>query len=563
MVLAVPANPYIEGNYAPTSECAPIQLEVEGPVPTELNGAYVRNGPNPVLPATGKCNWVDGDGMLHACSIRNGKVTYSSHQIRTAKLKAELQQGNAFHLKIGDVHGMAGLVQLLIHAGLILTGEVNLKKGIGTANTSVIFHNGRLQALQETDSPYEIELRRDGSMKTAGRIEIEGRIRQPFTAHPKIDPNSGELFYFDYDLLQRPLVSVGCLDLHGHLLREYPVDAVTCANLMHDFALTEHYIILYESPMKLDVQHMIQRNAGPFRWHPDEPTRLWVLDRGTQSSAGARCYIVNKAMNFMHTAAAFELGSTLYLYATAQTHFDMASADGTHLWGHQKHLPHQPQLYEFQLDLDHAGHGTNPASVSLAAQVSSRAAGSAAGTDGAAAVPKEEALIAGRAWQPHTTMTKAARFSLLAPEYSSDMPVISKACYGLRTRFIYAATLGCEDGITFTSLLKYDLEAHPGHMVVGQIDLGGPEFVGGEPSFVPMGPEEPPGALEEDAGYLVLYVHDMTKHETWLVIYNAQTFSSEPVARAKIPGRIPYGFHGLHISGKELAMQKCWNSNSS
>lgn len=68
-----------------------------------------------------------------------------------------------------------------------------------------------------------------------------------------------------------------------------------------------------------DMQHMIHQNAGPFQWHPEEPTRLWVLHREAQSAAGARCFTLDKAMTFMHTAAAFEHGSTLYVYATAQT----------------------------------------------------------------------------------------------------------------------------------------------------------------------------------------------------------------------------------------------------
>lgn len=74
---------------------------------------------------------------------------------------------------------------------------------------------------------------------------------------------------------------------------------------------------------------------------------------------------------------------------------------------------------------------------------------------------------------------------------SGDQASISGV--GLKTRFIYAATLGREDGITFTSLLKYDLESYPGHMVVGQIDLGGPECVGGEPAFVPTSSEAQQG----------------------------------------------------------------------
>lgn len=71
------------------------------------------------------------------------------------------------------------------------------------------------------------------------------------------------MIFIDYDLLQRPLVSVGCLDRHGSLLWECPMDAITSANLMHDFALTENYIILYESPMKLDIQVCLLHACRP------------------------------------------------------------------------------------------------------------------------------------------------------------------------------------------------------------------------------------------------------------------------------------------------------------
>lgn len=56
-LLSADENPYLRGNFAPCAETAPIQLEVEGSLPRELDGAYIRNGPNPVLPSSGKCNW--------------------------------------------------------------------------------------------------------------------------------------------------------------------------------------------------------------------------------------------------------------------------------------------------------------------------------------------------------------------------------------------------------------------------------------------------------------------------------------------------------------------------
>lgn len=108
--------------------------------------------------------------------------------------------------------------------------------------------------------------------------------------------------------------------------------------------------------------------------------------------------------------------------------FDMASADGTHLFGHQRHLPNQPQLYEIQLDLDNDEHEVKPA---ISIMAGGRcAAAAAAETNSAAAVYAREALIAGHPGQPQQTCARSARFSLLAPEYSSDMPIISKAYYG-------------------------------------------------------------------------------------------------------------------------------------
>ena len=70
------------------------------------------------------------------------------------------------------------------------------------------------------------------------------------------------------------------------------------------------------------------------------------------------------------------------------------------------------------------------------------------------------------------------------------------------------------------------------------------------------------GKYAEDAGYLMLYVHNTAKCETWMVVYNAQTFDQQPVARAKIPVRIPYGFHGIHLTEQQLALQSCWSSSS-
>ena len=130
--------------------------------------------------------------------------------------------------------------------------------------------------------------------------------------------------------------------------------------------------------------------------------------------------------------------------------FDMASADGTHLWGYQSRLPHQPQLYEFQLDLA-AEEGQSGATISARRRPaarhqqhalldttahlprSSRAVPAAVAQLGkhdptAAAAAAEAAAQPASQHLPRSS--QCTKFSLLAPEYSSDMPVTSQACHG-------------------------------------------------------------------------------------------------------------------------------------
>tara|TARA_B110000285_G_C14869197_1_gene488345 strand:+ start:595 stop:801 length:207 start_codon:yes stop_codon:yes gene_type:complete len=67
------------GNYAPVhheNEPYEIQLsDIKGKVPRDISGVYLRNGPNPkFIPSNGRQHWFDGDSMIHAIRIKNGKL---------------------------------------------------------------------------------------------------------------------------------------------------------------------------------------------------------------------------------------------------------------------------------------------------------------------------------------------------------------------------------------------------------------------------------------------------------------------------------------------------------
>lgn len=89
-------NPYLLGPYAPVdNEIDAADLEVIGEIPADLEGLYVRNGPNPRFPTEGRYHWFDGDGMLHGVYFENGKASYRNRWVRTAGFEQEVAADRA------------------------------------------------------------------------------------------------------------------------------------------------------------------------------------------------------------------------------------------------------------------------------------------------------------------------------------------------------------------------------------------------------------------------------------------------------------------------------------
>jgi carotenoid cleavage dioxygenase len=125
-------------------------LKIEGELPRELNGTLYRNGPNPQFEAPG-AHWFVGDGMLHAFHLENGRASYRNRWVRTAKWQAEHDAGRAL---FGGFGGRK-----------LPDAPPTDVKDTGVANTNIIFHGGRLLALEEGHLPTEIE---PGTLNTRG-----------------------------------------------------------------------------------------------------------------------------------------------------------------------------------------------------------------------------------------------------------------------------------------------------------------------------------------------------------------------------------------------------------
>ncbi len=226
-------HPFLSGNFAPVQrEFVASELEVTGKIPEHLDGRYLRIGPNPLEdPDPGRYNWFLGAGMAHGLRLRDGKAQwYRNRWVRSAYVADAL--GERWP---GGPHG----------GGLDFA-----------ANTNIIGHAGRTLALIEGGGrPYELT----DELETIGGWDFCGTLVGGYSAHPKRDPETGELHAVSYSPLRGNIVQYTVTGVDGKVRHTVDIrlDAHT---MMHDFSLTEKYVVLYDLPVALEFGASI-RNA--------------------------------------------------------------------------------------------------------------------------------------------------------------------------------------------------------------------------------------------------------------------------------------------------------------
>nr|WP_026196891.1 carotenoid oxygenase family protein [Sciscionella marina] len=477
-------NPYLEEGFAPvTEEQTLTELEVTGTIPEHLDGRYVRNGPNPLGELDPVAyNWLMGDGMVHGVRLREGRALwYRNRWVRSPKVAAALREQPP-----GGRDGRAGVPTL-------------------GANTNVLGHAGRTLALVE-GGVTNCELSEE--LDTLGGCSFDGSLPGGYTAHPKHDPVTGELHAVSYFFGLGNKVRYSVIDTSGRARRVVDI-TVTGSPMMHDFSLTDRYVVLYDLPVTFDSRQVVQATVPsllrwpaqlmlsalvgrvpipdpiaamaarridsngvlPYRWNARYPARIGVLPRDG-GDADVRWFEIDPCYVF-HPMNAYEDGTNIVL-----------------------DVVRHPRLFDTELR------------------------GPAEGT------PTLDRWTVDLA----RDSVRTERLEDCALEF----PRIDERRTGRRHRYGYTPQVGrnlSQGG----ALLKHDLAT--GSATVREFGSGKSvgEFV-----FEPTAPDS-----AEDDGVLMGFVHDAAERTSELRILDAGTL--ETIAGVHLPVPIPFGFHGNWI----------------
>lgn len=445
--------------------------EIQGEIPREIHGTLYRNGPSQnVLPKDGyqALHLFDGDGLVHAFRFEDGRVDYRGRFVRSESFLAEEKAGR---------YGFTG-VNLRVDDPI---EDIGLRR---QPNTHVVHHAGRLFALVENAPPFELDPR---TLDSLGWFDLNGRMLGYATsAHPCLDPVTGQMWIHGYQPFP-PTLQLYAIEPDGICSLAEPVDAPYPV-MMHDLAITEHYVIFPLCPVILDGDRLAQGVplADALRWEPEKGLRFGVRSR--EPGSAVRWFEAPSPGFLFHFGNAYEDGERIVFDACTYP-------DGQRLLDGLRTLRRgdfDATAYPFLYEID---------------------------------------LAAGRCRERQLD------------DRGAEFPRLDDRRLGRRNRFGYAV-MSRERPETpqdafFTVLTKFDREG--GSARIHPLEPG---CWSSEPVFVPRHPD-----ADEDDGFVLSVVYEGPTDRSYLLVLDARDFSGAPLARAYLEHRIPMGFHGHFAPG--------------
>jgi carotenoid cleavage dioxygenase len=276
-------------------ECDIYDLVVEGNLPREINGSWYRTIPDPQYPPMlGQDTFLSGDGMISSFRFENGHCDFKMRYVMTDRLKHDRAARRSLFGKYRNPY----------------TDDPSVK-GVNRCanNTTPIFHGGKLLALKEDGLAVEVD---PDSLETVGVMNYGGKLKsKTMTAHTRLDPETGELYFFGYEAagLATPDVAYCVADKEGQLVHEEWFK-VPYVSMMHDFAVTKEHVIFPVFPTTADI-HRIQAGGAHWIWEPEKDTYIGIMPR--EGSVKDMRWFRRPACSAYHFMNAYTEGNRVHL----------------------------------------------------------------------------------------------------------------------------------------------------------------------------------------------------------------------------------------------------------
>lgn len=459
-----------DGLFAPLEhEYDHVIQETTGALPADLGGTLYRNGPGR-WEAGGQAmgHLFDGDGMLSMFAIDQGAVRYRNRYVRTTH-----------YLGVREGHGVPQRGIGTLKPGGILANALRLPANV--ANTSVVLHAGELLALWEGGKPHALD---PDTLETKGPQSFDGGLRWvgAFSAHPKVDPRTGDLFNFGIELVPRPMLRCYHLDPAGrlHTIRDVHIPAPA---FNHDVALTERQMVFVIDPITIDLAGLPAVALGrqtfdrALRFRAEQGTTIALVPR----DGSAPRVLQTEALMHFHVTNAFEDGT--------DTVVDLVE------WPRDWNDVNR-ELRDFR----HASRHPEP--------------------------------FGGVLTRLRITPSGRVEKEQLAPT-PGEFPQYDWRLTGRRHRFAYLAA-GTASSPVPNAITKTDHDT--GREELHELPAG---HVVSEPIFVARD-----ARAAEDDGWLLAVAYDPEEHRSRLLVLDAQHVGRDPLWTGTLPHHLPQSFHG-------------------
>jgi len=464
-----------------------VNLAHEGTIPRELNGAFFRVQPDPQFPPRLDDDIAfNGDGMISRFHLHDGQCDFRQRWARTDKWQLERAAGRA----------LFGAYRNPLTDDQSVRGKIR-----GTANTNAWIYGGKLYALKE-DSPALVM--NAATLQTEGYTSFNGKMTgQTFTAHPKVDPQSGNMIAFGY--ASSGLCSDDCtfyeVTPEGELVRELWFKAPYYC-MMHDFAITADYALFHIVP-SIGSWERLRKGLPHFGFDTTLPVYLGVLPRRADATAKDIHWFKRDNCFASHVLNAFQDGTKI--------HFDIPEAKNN--------------MFPFFPDV----HG--------------------APFNGA------EALSYLTRWTVDLSSDSAAvtRIERLT-DTAAEFPRIDNRFTGVPYRHGWLLEMdlrrpvelrgGSAGGLLMNCLLHKDLSTG-----AEQHWWCGPVSSLQEPCFIARHK-----AAQEGDGWIVQICNRLEEHGSELLLFEALQVAQGPIATIQIPIRMRFGLHGNWVDAADIGL---------